>query len=876
MRYRRLLVSNFRGVESKEVFFGEGVTVVAGPNESGKSSLREAIELLRDAKDSSSAARVRNVKPVHKDEAPAALLEMVTGPYTLTYRKQWLRSPSTELHVEKDGVPSHFTGAEAEQKFTKLLEETVDFGLLKELDVRQGTSLTQPNLANITALHQALGDSPQPESADTLMAAVEAEYLRYFTRGGQPSKEVKTAREKLAEVEAERSEVETRYLEVEALSARFQENRAVIQVVRKQLETAREKLEGALVREEQLWELQAQVQSHKSQNEDLEAQAMRLETQVRERAELSEKLGQVKAEAGALEQKITTNLGAQAEAKTHAERTRTAFRAAVDEHDEAAQVARTAEQALTTYRDAQELRDLMRRDERMESAFSQIEAAEEELAANPATEDLVAAVSQAHTAYEVANAKLLAAAPKVSVRALGQQPVSVDGGGVTQEVAFGEPLETEVPSTLQINVPGVVNVLVSGGTSLESLDESARAAKAALEDALRAVKATSVAHAQILGQKRQMAQNGLEQAKRAFAESSDGLSRDELKVLVAAATGRLGEAAQAGALDKILRQERADLEASARESRKTLDRLAKDLERGRAELERAQRAEEAASQEGARLQLAEQGLSAHRELLEEQLEARRREGADEALVHQRDALAAQRADLEARSTETEEKLNHLDAGKIMAEVANLQELVPSKEVELEEAKRQEVVLGTQLDERTAEGLYDRLQELLLQQEEARSVSRQLASRAASANLLWSTLSRHKAEAQAEYVAPLETALEELGRLVFGRNFGVQVGPELQIVSRTLDGVTVPFEALSAGTQEQLALLGRLAVARLVDSEQSAPVILDDTLGFADPQRLEDLNMVLNSVGKEAQVIVLTCQPERFGSVGGAKVVNLGS
>ncbi|NNV09214.1 hypothetical protein ETC03_23945, partial [Geobacillus sp. MMMUD3] len=94
-------------------------------------------------------------------------------------------------------------------------------------------------------------------------------------------------------------------------------------------------------------------------------------------------------------------------------------------------------------------------------------------------------------------------------------------------------------------------------------------------------------------------------------------------------------------------------------------------------------------------------------------------------------------------------------------------------------------------------------------------------------------------------------------------------------SRTLDGTTVPFESLSGGTREQLALIGRLAVAALVDPSAGAPVILDDAFGFADPERLAALNVVLGTIGESAQVILLTCQPERFASVGGATTVSLG-
>lgn len=874
MRYRRLVVKNFRGIEHREVHFDDGVTVVSGPNESGKSSLREAIELLRDAKDSSTAARVRNVKPVHRDAAPEVELEMGTGPYTLTYRKQWLRSPSTELHVEENGVLSHFTGGDAEQKFTKLLEDTVDFGLLKELDVKQGSSLIQPELANITALHQALGDSPQPEAADTLMAAVEAEYLRYFTRSGQPSKEMKAADQTLKQVEAEHAEVEARYLAVEALTEEFQENRKRIVSVRKQLGTAQEKLQGALDQQQQVLTLQEIIDTQETQVQDLDERLLRLETQVRERAEMQQKLDQLTVDRGALDQKIAVHQKKRDDLESHTSKRRSTVQTTLESLADAEDKARTAERELTTYRDAKELHELKRRAARVQEAFTQIEDANRELGANPATEDLVSAVTGAHTRVEVARAKLLAAAPKVSIHALGEQTIVVDAGEDTEEVLPGETMETEVPNYLGITVPGVLQVSVKAGSSLENLDEDARQAEVALESALRTVGATSAGEALSLGEKRRVAKSALEHATITYREFSDGLSHDDLKALIAEATGNLGEDAEEGRLEVLVGSDRVELESSAKEARLNCDRLGEKLKKARQNLELAQKGEATFAEEAITNGLAAQNFETQTKLLTEQLEALQNESDDKCLAGKRENLEEQREALRKRNGSVEQQLSQLDTAKITAELTNFQALVPSKEDELEEAKHREVVLGTQLDERTAEGLYDALQELLLQEVEARSMWRQLSSRAASANLLWTTLSRHKAAAQAEYVAPLETELDKLGKLVFGRSFGVQVGPELQIISRTLGGVTVSFDALSAGTQEQLALLGRLAVARLVDPDRSAPVILDDTLGFADPQRLENLNVVLNAAGKEAQVIVLTCQPERFSSVGGAKTVNL--
>ncbi|MDO8485004.1 MAG: hypothetical protein Q7S35_08655 [Candidatus Limnocylindrales bacterium] len=94
------------------------------------------------------------------------------------------------------------------------------------------------------------------------------------------------------------------------------------------------------------------------------------------------------------------------------------------------------------------------------------------------------------------------------------------------------------------------------------------------------------------------------------------------------------------------------------------------------------------------------------------------------------------------------------------------------------------------------------------------------------------------------------------------------------MNRTLEGRTIPFESLSMGAQEQLGLISRLACAMIVAPDGGVPLILDDALGNSDPQRLEAMGAVLSVAGRHCQIIVLTCQPDRYGHVGEATVVRL--
>jgi hypothetical protein len=79
VKIHRLVLRNYRGVTECEVAFAaDGVTIVEGPNEVGKSSLAEAVELLFDERDDTGKQRVREIKPVDRDagaevEADSAL-----------------------------------------------------------------------------------------------------------------------------------------------------------------------------------------------------------------------------------------------------------------------------------------------------------------------------------------------------------------------------------------------------------------------------------------------------------------------------------------------------------------------------------------------------------------------------------------------------------------------------------------------------------------------------------------------------------------------------------------------------------------------------------------------------------------------------------
>ena len=149
------------------------------------------------------------------------------------------------------------------------------------------------------------------------------------------------------------------------------------------------------------------------------------------------------------------------------------------------------------------------------------------------------------------------------------------------------------------------------------------------------------------------------------------------------------------------------------------------------------------------------------------------------------------------------------------------------------------------------------------------------ARAAAAKLLFDTFARRRAEAHHRYVAPFREGIESLGRLVFGSDSRGRTGRRSEhLAPYTWTASRSTSLDLSTGAKEQLGMISRLACASIVATDGGAPVIFDDALGWSDPRKLERMGAAISKAGRSCQIIVLTCTPGRYASVGDATVVQL--
>ena len=121
-----------------------------------------------------------------------------------------------------------------------------------------------------------------------------------------------------------------------------------------------------------------------------------------------------------------------------------------------------------------------------------------------------------------------------------------------------------------------------------------------------------------------------------------------------------------------------------------------------------------------------------------------------------------------------------------------------------------------------------------------------------------TFAKHRQQAHQHYIEPFKDCIDQLGRIVFGPTFAVELDGDLQVVRRTLDGTMLDVDQLSTGAREQLGVLSRLACATIVSPmDGGAPVMIDDALGWSDPQRLQGMGLPLLRRANSAR---LSCLP----------------
>ena len=844
MQLHSVELNNVRGVDHLEVkdLPETGVVVIGGPNEAGKSTLVESIDFVLTQKHTANSKAVRALQPAGRDVGPEVTLEATVGPYHFRIHKRWVKKRTSELHVFSPR-PGQWTGAEADGELERILSEHMDRALVDALFVRQNDShegIAAVGIPSLTAaLEEQTGANAVAEDSE-LLTRIEAEYKEYFTaKTDKPAGDYKAAIATLSEAEEEHAKAESALRELDGVVERYEAAELKKADAEAALPAAVEECER---RDGELVAARAAQEKVTAQ----EAAVTRAAEAVTRAEEESARRKAVIAEHSAAVEAAERAATAVSEARERAEE-ESAARTKLEE--ERAEVHKRYE---AVRQERQRARRAQRRAER-EALGTRLEALTKleetlasrrrELAAAPDVPNLKALEDAAR---EVTVQERLRAAAAAKLYFSGKGSVAVDGE--ERSLESGEELAVELREGTTLQVGEVTARYAAGaGESGEEGVEKARAELARLlEDAgcedLESARAAHVKHTELA--------SAADSAARELAAALGGEDLGELRARFEASAEEAEdvegaeEAAEPRELDVVeqeeeeLRRKLDELDRAVAPYRENKAGAALEVATVRAEEATAQRDAKAAAVEAARAQLSDADVTTAIEAAQAKLQEER------AVLAEMSAVDVDTAEHLAKGART-----HVDSLKaaVNAAVGDMREfrgLIDMHSGAAEDAEKAAAEL-----------------------EVARERHAAIERRANAARYLRTLMLRHRDAARQRYAAPFVTALNSLARTVFGGDVDFELSEELKVEARSRDGETVSFDALSGGAKEQLSILTRFAIAQLV-SDEPVPVFIDDALGSTDSQRLQLMAALFSKAGKNTQVIVLTCMPQRYSWVPG--------
>ena len=869
MKLQRLRIENFKLFRAPLEIdgFTDGLNLFTAPNESGKSTIAEAIRAAFFERHRSSA--VEHLRPWGESSATPTVeldFELDGKPCRLT--KAFLGKKRCELVIDGKAMD----GAVAEDHLAALLgfrfpgkgaSTPEHMGIPGLLWIRQGTSHDISNAVGFASDHlrNALGESLgelASSHGDAVLKAVETERNELLTpAGGAPRGAFAEALKLRTELEAElarlHADIEAYRAGVDRLSGLRREHRRDDAArpwvaLREQLSVALQRLndgkglaERKAAQDAALKPIVAQVGSWRTQLQAMEREEAAVGQREKNLQAVKEGLEKAMGELKAWELRHM----AAAQADAGARHTLRLARQAATRIAQEKAVDSAAEQLAALAQSLDKAKGEQEKVTRLQADAHALAVPDGELKRLHRSADLL----------RTAQARLDAVSTALAFELQPGARVRVGRVDVT-----GSARQTVIART-EIDIEGVGRITVlPGGTDLDSLGVERDRARDELAAQLQALRADSVAAFEErvrLHALRKSEANAAEAVLSALAPKGLGA----LAADVASREARLAEAkdvlqAMPAAPDTpVPSAGQAESEEGA--ARTALEAASSALNEAKVQAGHAREQVKAAEDE----------LAAVRTTLADPTRAGRKREAGEALT---DALAQQSA-IEQKASELALQLQTVNLPVLAQDVERLERSVRQAEA-AHSARANEITrLEVELETKGALGQEEIASEKQRELEHATRRCTELYRHAKALDHLLKLLREKRSALARRLRAPLQKHLDHYLQILFP-GAQVEVGDDLSPGRITRQGMrgaqSGAFEELSVGAREQMGVVARLAYADLLkEAHKPTLLILDDALVHTDEERLGQMKRVLYDAATRHQILILSCHPEAWRDLG---------
>jgi DNA repair exonuclease SbcCD ATPase subunit len=843
----------------------DGINLFVGPNESGKSTVVDAIRAAFFERYKSST--VDHLQPWGDSSAgPEIELEFEWRDTPWKLNKRFLKQKRCDLRIGQE----HFSGDEAEEKLAELLgyqfakrgaSKAEHWGVPGLLWVEQGAvqEIHDPVEYAADHLKSALSGSlgeMTSSSGDALIAEVQRRRGALLTRTGQPTgdyrktiercealqkkledmdeaivtyrkqvDELGRLREKQQDIDTARpweaqreqaTKAENRLAEVRGWQEQQQRDQQTLQTCRQNQQLYRQQLRDFAAGAEQLRERTEQKEKAQTAFDDCQARKPKLEAQLIEAQNAYEQANK------------TFNAARQQAARSRLQKEHDQFSASVTAQ------AQTLEEARGLQGELDPLRERLQTRAIDEKALDQLKKVQPRLGELKIKQEAQASRLE----YDLQSGKSLT---------VGGETISGRG-------------ERLLLDTTELVIPGVGNLrLQPGGADVAELRRQTEQLEVERDGLLQQLGIQTLEE----GEQR-AADNRAVREK--IKEKNIRLEAQAPKGVDALATQHRLDETQ---LEKLAAQLAAYPEArpdvpdeqTAEAARQTGESALKAIE-------------EAAGAHKSELGIAKQALATATDewqKLKAELESPDRKAREK---QANDKLT----DFNARESQLQTGINarqeQIDSARPDALAQDIDRHTRSADAMQDEAnQRQQAIDRLQIELQTlgAQGLEEQRDVLWQEAERLRRRRAELAHRAGALDLLLNVLRDKRQTLTRQLQAPLQKHLNHYLKLLFPRaSLAVDENLMPATLTRNLaDGDEQgDIDDLSYGSREQMGLISRLAYADLLrEAGKPTLIILDDALVHSDDDRLAQMKRILYDAAQRHQVLLFSCHPQNWRDLG---------
>jgi len=872
LQLRRISLNNFRKFREPLTIegLGEGLNIIIEPNESGKSTILEALRAAFFVRHATKNQLAQSFAPYGEAVAPEIEVSFDIGADSWKIAKRFLKGPQ----VEVTGPQGRAQGEEAENRLQALLGFVKDssqrgdpatYGALGLLWVPQAQALEVTAPGSIVrssiqgALEAEVGMIVGGVAYERVRKRIDEQYDIYWTPTGKAQSKGRwqVARDRDQQARQTAADATKRLDALETSFGELETARGRLKVIERELadETEREQRAG-LVQSLEIARAAAQIlETRKAEHENFSASLDRLEDLQAQHEAAKEAL----TAAGESLAAITADrfqLAAQLEAgRTKVADAKAALDQARDDRAAARQELGEGEGRLAERQRHAAIADARQRHTELLDLEKQLLNARNQAARIIPAEALTRLEANDRA---IAEARAAVNAGATTIELTG------DATGITID---GEPLTPDSPRTLT----GETQIALGGGILVIRPPATASSATARLAELL---------------ERQDLELAEWDVADLAAARTRNDAARDaqsavqllETKITgLTPAQSLLDLAAGPDALKLFMAGVPAESPASD-EDEISIDELTRSLDEAESVVVRAETLHDQAVQDLREIEDKDRPLAAKQAGAErDQTHASDRiaqiEGKPD-FTGLADTIGKAREDAAQASVKLAEATRDATAHDVQAinrKIETIDSRARAGQTRRSDFEKDIARLEAIIESEGGKGLASLAAAAAEEADAATQALARLDEEAATVKMLKDVLDEARAEASRTFVGPVaQRARVHVERLFPGADLSFD--EELGLASVTRSGLNEACGTLSKGTQEQLAVLTRLAFADML-LEQGMPVslILDDPLVYSDDGRLDLMTEILEEASQRMQVILLTCRDRAFRHLDATRV-----